>query len=517
MRFNVNAYVAHGRIHGKPGSVIVNALPNQAPARHSLALCILVTLFALCSLIRASEFHAGPLFDHYSLTLAPGSRTEVLGPLFYSQQKESEHIWAIPPLFSYTREPESGLQEYDFCYPILTYDRYGPNYRWQLLQVISFAGGPEQEENGRHRFALFPIYFQQRSDDPSKNYTAVFPFYGHLKNRLFRDRIFFVMWPIYSQTVKHNDIVTDNVLVPIFSVRHGDGLYGWQFWPVVGNEHKEITKKTNGFGDVLTDPEHDSFFLLWPLYLKDRTGLGTTNPASQVSSLPAFSILRSPMRDSTTIIWPFFSRIDDREKKYREWDFPWPLVEFVRGEGKTTSRVWPFFSQSHNATLESDFYLWPIYKYNRGKYETLDRQRTRIIFFLYSDITDANRETGRARQRRDLWPLFLWKKDFNGDRRLQLIAPLEVFVPGSHKIERDYSPIWSVWRSDYSPQRGASSQSLLWNLYRHQTDPNSRKCSLLFGLFQYQSGSDGKRVRLFYIPLVNTKAEKRSAMKSESR
>jgi hypothetical protein len=35
--------------------------------------------------------------------------------------------------------------------------------------------------------------------------------------------------------------------------------------------------------------------------------------------------------------------------------------------------------------------------------------------------------------------------------------------------------------------------------------PVSKKCSLLFGLFQYQSGSDGKRLRLFYIPVVKTK------------
>ena len=63
------------------------------------------------------------------------------------------------------------------------------------------------------------------------------------------------------------------------------------------------------------------------------------------------------------MLWPFFNVIDDREKKYREWDAPWPLVEFARGEGKTTTRVLPFFSQAQNATLEDDFYLWPIYKY----------------------------------------------------------------------------------------------------------------------------------------------------------
>ena len=65
------------------------------------------------------------------------------------------------------------------------------------------------------RFTLFPLYFQQRSPDPNENYTALVPFYGHLKNRLFRDEIFFVMFPIYSETRKR-DVVTDNYLYPVF-------------------------------------------------------------------------------------------------------------------------------------------------------------------------------------------------------------------------------------------------------------------------------------------------------------
>ena len=54
-------------------------------------------------------------------------------------------------------------------------------------------------------------------------------------------------------------------------------------------------------------------------------------------------------------------------------------------------------------------------------------------------------------------------------------------------------------------QTGATSQSLLWNFYRCDTAPASKKCSLIFGLFQYQSDSEGKSVRLFYIPVVKTK------------
>jgi hypothetical protein len=62
--------------------------------------------------------------------------------------------------------------------------------------------------------------------------------------------------------------------------------------------------------------------------------------------------------------------------------------------------------------------------------------------------------------------------------------------------------VWSLWRAERNAQTGAASQSLLWNLYRREAGPESRKCSLLFGLFQYQSDSDSKHWRLFYLPAI---------------
>jgi hypothetical protein len=483
-----------------------------APARFALSVLLLALGLGLAvsvpsSALAADTLRAGPLFDEFDLTLAPGHRIEALGPFFYSQQRETQRIWAMPPLLSYTCDPGTESKEFDFLYPVMTYDRYGEQYRWQLFQLLSLAGGPTQQETARDRFTLFPLYFQQRSSDPSENYTALFPFYGHLKHRLFRDEISFVMFPLYSQTRK-KDVVTDNYLVPLFSLRHGDGLHGWQFWPLIGNEHKDVTTQTNGFNEIKTVGGHDSFFALWPLFLNDKSGIGTTNEEWQQASLPAYSVLRSPLRDSTTVIWPFFNYTDDREKKYHEWDAPWPLIVFARGEGKTTTRVWPFFSQAHNATLESDFYLWPVYKYNRIHSEPLDSRHARICFFLYSDLTEKNTETQAARRRLDLWPFFIQRRDFNGNSRLQVFAPLEPFLPASKGIERNYSPLWSVWRAEKSPRTGATRQSLLWNLYRRDATPEAKKCSLLFGLFQYQSSPKGKQMRLFYIPMggTNTRA-----------
>lgn len=453
----------------------------------------------------ADWLNVGPLFDQFPLTLEPGRRTEALGPLFYSQQSGTTRTWAVPPLISRHWDPDLDLDQIDIGYPVITYRRYGPEYRWQFIQVFSFAGSQNMEEQNSRRFTIFPLYFQQRSADPARNYTAVFPFYGTLKNRLFRDEIFFVMFPAYSRTRKA-DVVTYNYLYPFFHVRHGNALYGWQFWPFYGHEHKDPTMSTNGFGDVTIVGGHDSRFVLWPLFLEKRSGIGTANPQNQQALLPFYSYLRSPQRDSTTVLWPFITHTTDREKKYREWDTPWPLIVFARGEGKTTSRVWPFFSQAHNANLESDWYLWPLYKYNRVHVGALDRERTRILFFLYSDTVQKNTETGIFRRLTDFWPLFTRRRDDNGNTRLQIFAPLEPILPYSPSIERDFSPLWSVWRSEKNPRTGATSQSVLWNLYRRDASPGSRKCSLLFGLFQYQSGEAGKKLRLFYIPVINSKA-----------
>ena len=163
-------------------------------------------------------------------------------------------------------------------YPLLTYECFGTEYRWQFCQLLSFSGGEDQENFLKRRFTLFPIYFQQRSPNADENYTALVPFYGHLKNRLFRDDIFFVMFPIYSETRKR-DVVTDNYLYPFFHLRHGDGMHGWQFWPLVGTEHKDVTTHTNGFGETETIGGYDKFFALWPVHFYQNTGIGTDNPA----------------------------------------------------------------------------------------------------------------------------------------------------------------------------------------------------------------------------------------------
>ncbi len=479
--------------------------------RVRLAIVILSFLLIHAGTARAFDWSIGPLYDEFPLTLAPGKRTEIAGPLFYHEEKETQKQFALPPLFSCTRDPDVESTEIDVLYPVVTYDRYGEEYRFQILQLFSFAGGQSQNEDKARRFTLFPFYFQQRADDPDLNYTALLPVYGTLKNRLFRDEIHFIAFPLYAKTRK-KDVVTDNYLFPVFHWRTGDRLQGWQVWPVIGMEHKDPTTRTNFFAekeDLI--PGHDKLFVGWPFFFKTTAGIGTTNVEKQVSFLPLFSVLRSPNRDSTTAPWPIGVTVtDDRARKYREVGAPWPLIVFARGEGKYTSRVWPIFSHATNATLRSDFYAWPFYKYNRYSSAPLERDRMRIMFFLYSDVHERNLDTGDLKRRIDFLPFFTYKKEMDGKRRLQILSILEPFLPQSKSIERDYSPIWSIYRDEKNPKTGATSQSLFWNLFRHDHTPDAKKTSLLFGAFQYESTPEKNRMRLFYIPITTHHAAQKS-------
>lgn len=517
---------------------------------------------------------AGFFFDHYQLALEPGARTEAAGPLYYHLNSDLAETWALPPFFSRTEWIDGDACEYDFAYPILTYDRFGSVYRWQFGQLLAFAGGDDQSENARDRFTIFPFYFQQRSPDTNQNYTALFPIYGHLNNRIFRSEIDFLLWPLYLKTVKRpsagpagedlflsptyqwlsarrGDVTTYNYLLPFFHLRYGDGLFGWQAWPLLGHEHKAVTTKTNSWGDAEQIPGHDKRFFLWPFFLKQHRGIGSANPENGLLLFPLYNRLRSPLRDSTSYLTPFGVTItDDRARKYRELDVPWPFIVFAWGEGKTTHRIWPLFSQAHTDSVESDFYLWPVYTHKGIKGETLDRQRTRLLYFLYSRTVELNTETRATKTRTDLWPLFTHQRNFDGRSRLQILALLEPILPASKSIDRNYSPLWSIWRSETNPKTGARFQSLLWNLYRQEVVPvppkikpappqptttnrnpfslfsfkpdaaageaetNStaslsltpapqftKKGSLLFGLFQYESTGENRRWRLFYLPL----------------
>ena len=94
----------------------------------------------------------GPIFDQFDLTLTQGHRTEIGGPVFYSQTQEDDKLWAIPPFFSMDKNSGTDSEEWDFFYPVMTYDRFGSEHRWQLFQLFNISGGDSTRSGACSRF-----------------------------------------------------------------------------------------------------------------------------------------------------------------------------------------------------------------------------------------------------------------------------------------------------------------------------------------------------------------------------
>jgi len=464
---------------------------------------------------------AGFLYDRFPLTLDSGRRTEAVGPLYATEERwpadavppgtdpwEAEppvtkiaRTFTLAPLFNWNTEPPVENVSWDLAYPVITYDRYGGEYKLQVFQMLSFSGGRTQAHAEGKAFTLVPFFWYRHSaQDPSLNYAAFWPFYGYLQKRLFRDETRFILWPVYAQTRKR-DVITDNYLVPFVHVRRGDGLKGWQVFPFYGTEHKDLTTRTNGFGQVEQVPGRDTQFVLWPFYAHNDLEIGSTNPIRQRLLLPWYSLQRSPAKDRDMYLWPFGPVfVHDREVGYDQTSFLWPMFAFADGEGKQATRVWPFYSVAKFRESETRTYLWPLYWRKDVHRDPLQQHTTRVGIIVYTDVETRNRKTGKFSTRSDLWPLFISRRDSAGNERFQVLSLLSPILPENKSVARLYEPLWALWRSEKNPATGAKRQSLLWNLYRRDTTPETRRTSVLFGLIQHQSGPEGKRWRFLHLP-----------------
>src|SRR5437764_9708127 len=97
------ATITHGLRQCSPANISLPCSVFQFFGRRGRTRLLLGSLaILLLGMARGHSAEAafGPFYHEYHLTLAPGERTEVMGPLFYTEKKESTHLWAVPPVFS---------------------------------------------------------------------------------------------------------------------------------------------------------------------------------------------------------------------------------------------------------------------------------------------------------------------------------------------------------------------------------------------------------------------------------
>lgn len=185
-------------------------------------MVFLLAFFAAAPLFAGAEkepegtiFTLWPFVDYRESPKEGYSNLSVLGPLFKFQRRGDDRDIAVRPFFYDTSNRRYGTDNSDYLYPIAASSDSPDATKIQVLEFYQKnIYRKDDEERTEKGTMLFPFYIKGSSSKYGP-YLSLFPFYGDLYERFWRDEYHYVMFPLYGKTVK-NGKTTRNYLYPFF-------------------------------------------------------------------------------------------------------------------------------------------------------------------------------------------------------------------------------------------------------------------------------------------------------------
>lgn len=414
-------------------------------------------LFCFCSIAALAQIDGDPLYVN---------KVETNGAFFYA--------WR--PFYSSSEEEERWRK--DYVWPVYT----KKGFQDEIYSRFLFFGWHSDfaEDTDRERTWIVPFWFSGVSAN-DENYWALFPFYGTIYEFLGRDKVFFVLFPIYGKS-HINDVHTTTVLWPFGSRTEGERVDRFRIWPFYSRTYlqDEYTKKS----------------ILWPIwhqveYTNDR------NPGGGFILVPIYGQVITEQADNYWLVAPLFRYMSSEE----QWIIhaPWPFIQLADGAMK--KRIfWPFYGKKSLGTLTRQYWLWPILWNNKTDYAVHEQTRKFIIpLFTHQQDTitkpTKNHEVGDVISNYwKVWPLMSWERNQERSRfRTLELWPMRN-TPG---IERNWAPWWTLYRR--MNVEGEIGHHVLWGLYRQTSGDDAFEWSLLKGFVGYKKTAEQRRFRLLFM------------------
>ncbi len=446
------------------------------------------------------SFTLWPLIDYRESPQEGFSNLGILGPLFKMQTQRDEQLLAFRPLFYRTSRETQQSAFTDYLYPLASKDSTPEASRLQVLQLFQINSFRKDEPEVKEQDSMFFPFFIKGMSKKYGAYTSIFPLYGNIYERFWRDEYHFFLFPLYGSTVKKGT-TSRNYLYPFINTIEGERESGFHFWPLYGQSTKEGVYRKR--------------FVLWPFFLTSQTGLDTENPTEKLLLFPLYASTDSRDITARSYLWPFFGYSEDRSRKETERDYVWPFCWTVRGEERRVDSFLPFYYNEERKESSRNWYLWPLYRRDSLTSDAFERERERLFYFLYIDSRERWPKDGTERRRTTLWPLFVYNRDTRGVKTISFPAPLEPILDRDG-IEHIWAPLWRIYQQRWT-DNGDSMASFLWNLYWHETRGNSlayelypligyrgetggADMSILKGLVRYRSDGNRKKLHLLWLP-----------------
>lgn len=471
----------------------------KASVERVLALAVFLLLITSNYICAAEEendkrINISPFFFHNIEQNGAVEEIQAAGPFYSYSASPRQKSWSLRPFLSYIRDREKNIEEWQFLYPLGKYRIAAGEKRSYFLPLIS-----GKEQDGQEKFDFFPVFWGKTR--AGEKYGGVFPVYGQWKERFTRDEITFVMWPLYS-TAKWEGNKKTTILWPVISWTEGPKEQAFRVWPFYGWEKRP--------------GEYESHFYLWPVGHYSREDLNTNEPLTKKMIFPLYISETSVNRNKKIILWPFFNYYHNKLVGYKQWDLPWPFIQYARAEDYEVKKFWPLFTEKKKPNAYEFSLLWPFYQYSLEDLPEDKAVRSTYRFLLISKAqTTVWPETNEKETVGRLWPLYSLMTRRDGSEYLRFP---DIIPTADEGFERNYGPIFRLYEYE-KDKKGNKRSKFLWGLYRHEetgvgsltelsflfsrkSAPDLTRVSVLHGLFEYLRTPAFKTLKVLYIPEV---------------
>ncbi len=472
---------------------------------------------------------------------APSLRAEGISSydwwwLFYEREMGLSDTHLVVRPFYLVNEGSDGNRFYASLMPFV-YWAYETPRRYEWLSLFGLAHSVDYRHANAVRdydLLAFPFLYYGDSPEERDRYLLVWPFGGTVKGKLGQDRItaylfpgfllFFLYPPAFPPTLLTTAILIASFMPAYVDYESRDYRAWGVFWPLVQRGRSETRDDIR----VLPFYAHNYKRGSWDGYnwllLFNYERVFMKNDEQRTFFFVPFYGRRwslSGRFGSSTLLWPFFSWGYSAKSGSFELNFPWPLVQIQDSMNpRITKRIFfPLYGSYRYEDRESMF-ITPLYfsMHTRTRnFESAYYVNMLIIWYFTREYrAEASPVYGRSWRFFKIWPLFQYERDDRGNMSFNALSLLPFRDPEGY--ERLYQPFWTLF--EYRRlQDGEKRLGMLLRLYYqrwgdtflHVKVPflftygseNDRmtELSFLLSMFSYESDDDGRRVRLFWIPI----------------
>ncbi len=533
-----------------------------------------------------ADFSAFPLVHSQHGPTSGTSSLWAPWPLVEVTRTTDTLTYGLHPLFSWYKEQSTGESALHVVWPIVrrtfrpsTFK--GENWRVFYVLPLLYLGRGEREGKpvltryllpiyyqgrqwpGREHFILFPFVWYARDarliwplfPTRPQTFVALWPLYGDFRGYWNRDRIQFLLWPVFVWTQKGRGseaVYIESFLWPFFAVYSGQKYSGFRIFPLVSWVRKQgaytrsywlwpLGKHASGLAPDGKTTQTLTYFL--PFYGNYRAG-----NTSWKLYFPFYGVVRTGKRVSQGYVLAIYNTTKDYRAGTVERRILWFVLRWKRlmkpsatagGDAGTTPSLaqgagttlfdwdekttptpqtgwalFPIYGKMASSTRVRSFMLWPFYTHNWDRYREFEFDRRYFVPFYSSQTRRWN--DGTISRSRFLFPLFRSSVRRDGaEHRHYLHLWWYDQVDG---LDRNYAPLWTFFEKNWNERTGAKQVRVMKALYQYdrrpdgwtrkafnflvfstERSPDTAHTSLLWGLLGYRRQGEESSVRLLWL------------------